>query len=214
MDINNGLLEVLYSLLCRGVVAGQSEGGLKLGLCALLVAVAFEQVAEFHAGFEGRSGVGLGVRGEIGAKDVLGDVCFCMKPGEDAGYIDEGRAVVAVDIDGVMEGFDRLIRLVAAVIEVAEIEPCVRMVCYGGSSLEFALGGAVVVLFFGGESANAMGCLGKLRLDAKGEGERFVDSAADDGWSADVVLTEIVDGVVVAGIKLDGGFEGGADFVG
>jgi len=110
---------VLYRLLCRGVVVGQSEGGLKLGLGTLFVAITFEKAAEFHIGLEGGGCVGLCVRGEIAAKNVLGYVCFSVKLCENAGDIDEGRAVGAIDVDGMMEGFYGLILLVATEVEVA-----------------------------------------------------------------------------------------------
>jgi len=91
------------------------------------------------------------------------------------------------------------------------------MVRDGDGCLELAFGSGVIVLLFCCQSTDAMGGLRELRLSTACKGERFIDSAADDRWCADVILAEIVDGVIVLGIELDGGFEGcshfGSEFV-
>ena len=161
---------------------------------------------------EGGCGVRAIAGGEIGAESTLGEAGLAVDLGERGRSVDESGGAGAIQGDGAAEGLGCVVGLRAARVESAEVGPGVGLVGDCGCRAELALGCAVVLLLFGGHGANAMRVLREMGLRVVGKASRFVEAAADDGWSVDVVLAEVVDGAAVIGIETDGSLEGVANF--
>src|SRR5882724_4446985 len=90
--------------------------------------------------------VGLSGGGEIGAEQSFSEFRRPVSIREYAGCVNEGRALAAVGSDARLESVDHLVRLVVALIEVAEID--IRLGGFAGSDCIAELGLSKSVFFF------------------------------------------------------------------
>src|SRR6185437_3393879 len=199
---------------CGSVTGGQLERVLEFDLSVRGVAFVAKQFREHDVNLEGGSGVGLRVRGKVVAEGALGEARLAIDLGESRGSVYQRGVMYVIEKNRAAQGLDGLVRLRAAGVEGAEVSPCIGPVRYGGGSVEFTLGRAVVLLFLGGHGPHAVGVLRKLRLRAVGEECGLLEATADDGGSVDVVFAEIVDGVAIERVEANRRLKGVANLKG
>jgi hypothetical protein len=128
--------------------------------------------------------------------------------GENAGGVNEGWALTVVGSDTGLEGVEHLVRLIVALVELAEVDVGLGRFAGGDGVAELCLCDGIFFLLFSDESEQAVGLSWEVRLHRRGEGPCFVDAAPDERWCGDVKLAEVAHGLNVFGIELNGVLEG------
>src|SRR5271156_309558 len=101
-----------------------------------------------------------------------------------------------------------------SLIELAEVDVGLGSFAGGDGVTELCFCERVVFFLFCDEGEQTMGLSREVRLHSCGESLCLVETAADERGCFDVELAEVVHGVDVFGINLNGAFEGDADLDG
>ena len=108
-----------------------------------------QELAQLDMYLECRSVIGFSGRREIGAEESLGEFRGAVGICEDAGGVDEGWASATVGSDACLESVGHLVRLVVALVKVAEVN--VGLWCSSGrdSVGELCLRDSILLFLFG-----------------------------------------------------------------